>query len=108
MGTQLDRLAAYKAAVADQSPSAPIRIRLSYADALAVITEHGTSTLRHPEAAEKAISALGAALASPVPEAADVAGVVEWAKAVDKAGSAFWDAVHGEEINGVEILRKQA
>lgn len=106
MGTQLDRLAAYKAAVADQNPTAPIRIRLGDADALALITEHGTSALRDPEAAEKAVAGLTAALAATQP--IDTPGLIAWAKALDGAQSAFWDAVQGEPINGVEILRQQS
>jgi hypothetical protein len=108
MGTQLERLAAYKAAVADQNPTAPIRIRLSSSDALALITETGTASLRHPDAAEQAVTALSAALAIPAPDKTDIGGLVAWAKSVDKAQSDFWDAIHGEEINGVEILRKQS
>ena len=105
MGTQLDRLAAYAAAVADQNPTAPLRIRLSDADALALIAEHGTDSLRHPEAAAKAAADLTAALATPAPAATDVGGLIAWSKAVEKAQTDFWDAINGEPINGVEILR---
>jgi len=106
MSTQLDRLAAYAAAVADQNPTAPVRIRLSDADALALIAEHGTDKLRHPDAATKATAALQAALDAPPPATTDVSGLVAWGKAVEKAQTDFWDAIQGEPINGVEVLRK--
>lgn len=106
MSTQLDRLAAYAAAVADQNPTAPIRLRLSDSDALTLIGEYGVEKLRHPEATSKASTDLTAALGKPVPEATDIGGLIEWAKAVDKAQAAFWDAINGESINGVEIVRK--
>lgn len=107
MGTQLDRLAAFAAAVADQNPTA-VRIRLSDADALALIGECDATKLRHPEAAAKAAADLTSALAKPAPATTDIGGLIEWGKTVEKAQTAFWDAVHGEYINGVEILRKQS
>lgn len=105
MGKQLDNLAAFKEMVANQSPTAPIRIQLDDAQAVALLEELDTTLrLRHPEAIAKRLPVLKAALAIPMPT--DVHSALAWAKSIAVASAKFWDAIQGEEINGVEILRK--
>lgn len=105
MGKQLDKLAAFKELATEQSPTAPIRMLLDDAQAVALLEELDTTlNLRHPEAIAKTLPVLKDALAVPMPT--DVHGVLAWAKNTSLASAKFWDAIQGEEVNGVEILRK--
>lgn len=103
MGAQLDKLKAYHTAVSDQNPTAPIRVRLSDADALALVAEVGFKALTHGAKAEEGSKELGAALAMKQPEGD---ALITWANNRKAAMDKFWDAISGQVINGVEILRK--
>lgn len=103
MGVQLDKLKAFHASVSDQAPTAPIRIRLSDADALALVKEVDGKALAHPVAAADGAKLLEASLAEKVPEGD---ALLEFAARRKTASAKFWDAINGQVINGVEILRK--
>lgn len=105
MGVQLDKLKAYATAIADQSPTAPIRIRLSDADAVALVDEVGLDTLTHGTVAAAGLKALSASLAETVPTGD---ALLEYADRRRAASVMFWDALNGQVIEGVEILRKPA
>lgn len=108
MGIQLNKLGQFKTMVLAQNPSAPIRCRLSDTELVDMLGECGTDALRHPEAAEKALAVMKAILALPTPDPKDVDAMFAWSRKFDVASTALWDAVHGEEIQGVEILRKNS
>jgi hypothetical protein len=105
MGKAADKLAAYHAHVTGQSPTAPVRVLMSDAEALALVQEVGTGGLRHPEAAAAGVEQLAKALAVEAPSDED--GLEQWAAYRKAARAAFWDAVQGETINGVEIHRSR-
>jgi acyl transferase domain-containing protein len=103
MGTALDQHAAFVAHVASQKPTAPIRRRLTDAEAVALIAEHGTESLRHPAQAAEGLKLLQASLAETQPIGDALIAYVERRK---EAAAKFWDAVAGEEIGGAEIVRR--
>ena len=103
MSTVTDQLAAYAAAVSAQNPTAPIRMALTDAEALELVTEHGTETLRNPDAVAAGAKALSAVLEQTVPTGD---ALLAYAKAKGAAIAAFWSAFAGESINGVEVIRR--
>lgn len=98
-------LAAYKAMIASQNPTSEIRIALTDAEALALVAEVPASDLRHPEAVAVGAAALSAVPPPPSVDNPDALG--EWAKVKADASTKFWDALAGEAIDGVVVIRKR-
>jgi hypothetical protein len=103
MGAQLNKLKAYHDAVSEQGSSAPIRILLSDADALALVKEVGPSMLTHADAAADGAKLLSDSLAE---KQRTGDALLEYVDRRRAAVAKFWDAIQGQVINGVEILRK--
>lgn len=100
-------LAAFLALHASQNPTAPPVLQLSDADALALVNDEAVvPQLRHAE-----IVATRAEVLSKVgpPPGADQPDALEaWALARSRASADLWDALSGEEVDGVTIIRKRA
>lgn len=106
MGIQLNKLAQFKTFVQGQAPTAPIRVRLTDTELVDLLGETGTESLRHPVMAGLALKKMRDVLDLPVPKPTEVDAMFGWSQKFREASRALWDALHGEEIDGVEILRK--
>lgn len=96
-----EQVAAYKAAVGPFA-SGEINVPLTTADAVALVGEIGTTGLRNPET----VAAAAAAFASLPARPEDDAALAEWALERKKLSDAFWGEFAGEEIDGVNIVRR--
>ena len=98
-------IATFAAFHASQKGSAPPVLALTDAEACAVVDELHPTAFRHPEALLEAQAALAAVPAPPDPSNEDA--LAAWFNAKSKASAAFWDAFHGELVDGVTIIRKR-
>lgn len=96
-------LATFAAFHAGQNPTSPAVLGLTDAEALALVAELDVATLRYPEAVAAGAAAL-AALPAP-PTEADA--LEAWALGKRAASALLWDALAGEEVDGVTIIRKR-
>ena len=98
-------IATFAAFHASQNGSAPPVLAMSDAEALATVDELTPSDVRHPEVLLEAHAALKAVPAPPDPRNEDA--LAAWFDAKSKASAAFWNAFHGELVDGVTIIRKR-
>lgn len=98
-------LAAFKAFHASQNPTSEARIALTDADALALVADVKPEELRHPNAVAMGVAALNAL--PPMPGVDNPDGIAAWAQLKNDASAKFWDALSGEQIDGVVVIRKR-
>lgn len=98
-----EKLAAFAAAVGPVT-SGELRYPLTTADAVALVAEVGTAGLRCGEDVAKAATVF---LETP-PRPEDDSALAEWALKRKAAEDGFWSHFHGEPIDGVAIIRRQA
>ena len=105
-----ERLAAYKAAVGPVT-TGELRYPLTTAEAVALVAEVGTAGLRCGEDVAKAAAVFEALPLAQVlmdEKPGDDSALVDWALARKAAEDGFWSNFHGEEIDGVAVIRRQA
>ena len=98
-------IATFAAFHASQKGSAPPVLAMSDAEAVATVDELTEVELRHPNEVMAAHAELKALPAAPDPSNEDA--LAAWFAAKSKASAAFWDAFHGELVDGVTIIRKR-
>jgi hypothetical protein len=96
-----EKLAAFKAAV-EPVASGELRYPLTTAEAVALVAEVGTAGLRCADDVAKAAAEFEALPERP----ADDSALVEWALKRKAAEDGFWSHFHGEEIDGVSVIRR--
>lgn len=97
-----DRIAAYKAAV---GPTASDELRYAVSDADAVELAESVTTPRHGELLAKGIAAVKALAEQPPADQVDA--LTEWALKRKAALNQLWDALEGEVVDGVTIIRRR-
>ena len=98
-------IATFAAFHASQNGSAPPVLAMTDAEAVALVGEMKPEELRHPEAVATAAAALAAVPAAPAGGSDEA--VEAWYGAKRAASAAFWDAFHGELVDGVSVIRKR-
>jgi len=98
-----DKLAAFKAAVGPVA-SGELRYPLTTAEAVELVAEVGTDSLRCGADVAKAAAVF---LETP-PRPEEDSALAEWAIKRKAAEDGFWSHFHGEEIDGVFVIRRQA
>lgn len=85
-------------------PSAPIRRYLTDPEAVALAKELKPAECRHPALLGAALDAI--AKVPPMPKSENPNAILAWAQKSDAALRAFWNAFEGQEVEGVEIMRR--
>lgn len=96
-----EKLAAYKDAVADDATDV-VRYRLTTDQGFALLDEIDTTKLRHPERAAVAVALRGAIGAEPTGTDERLA----WGQRMGAAVEALWEALEGQVVDGVTIIRR--
>lgn len=82
-----------------------IRLALGTDDALALARELGEGELKFPEQTSASLKVIDALRDTAEPEKFEEK--VAYYKGLDDCARAFWDVFEGQEVSGVEIVRKR-
>lgn len=97
-----DKIAAYKEAVQEHA-SDELRMPLTTEGGVKLLSEIDPATLARPERAAVAVALLGAV--GEMPKAIDA--MLAWTKRFEAAVEALWEALEGQVIDGVTIIRRR-
>jgi len=101
----LERLAAFLEHHRSQNGTAPPRLAISDSEAVKLVGQTTPADHRFPDLIASAVKRLEAAIAAPIP--ADIDAAEGWFREKIAASSALWDALEGDVIHGVEVIRKR-